>query len=329
MPARPRRPKDDGAIPDALPLPTARGGKVIDDPLAEIDRMARMGSRGKFQFVLPNGGAVTCANSFEHEEVRRNAQPYIEAQDEISSDAWIDVVNLLNTALNLYVCNKKLTDLRIREQEITNDDDYDEFIKRYGGLSERLVKQITLFQDKFNEIRLKLDQLRSKAKAESLTLADFVEQTKTGCTDYAKTHLGEYVWMTSCPNPDCRHFKKPFVCLQQAPHFAYDFSIDPYAIWNSDIYFLTFKRYLDKKYWGAIEKSYYSDGLSFSDAARILRIAPIGWLGAIYERQKLGVLPDDREFPLDLEKIINNVGLLSKYSEEPVVEDGPLVAGVA
>jgi hypothetical protein len=180
------------------------------------------------------------------------------------------------------------------------------------------MKQSARLETLIMNQRLKLDELRSKEKVEAATLSDYIDTISNQALEYAESHIGEYVWKTHCPNAKCKFYTHPIFSLQQQPHFAMDFAVSPYIIWNQQIFHLCRKYYLKEEDWGPIEKSYESKGLSFKDSAAILRISTIGWIMAIYEKQHRG----DEDFPIDLEKIVDNPELLSEYIGEDIyIED--------
>jgi hypothetical protein len=280
----------------------------------ELDRLRMMKSTGDFYFELPNGSRIHCANEFEYEELVRMAKPYIDAKDELPDYSWNDVVQFLTNSLNYYVVNKALTDIRRESEKFKDLKEKQNFDLSKLEIKSELLKQSEKLQKLVDSQKKTIDLLRRNDKAEAASLADYIEKIKDDCLEFANDHRGEFQWLTSCPNPDCFHFlghkefKGPIVVLQQAPHFAFDFAASPNIIWNQHCYWLTKKFYTPEEDWTEEEKKLDSGGISFKDAAQILRISPIGWLAAIWEKQ----LDNLVEFPINLDEVINDVDLLSK-----------------
>lgn len=315
---------DAPASEDAPAPPPRRRSRRRAETSPGLSEQRNMERTGEFTFLLPNGAGIECANGYEYSEVARTANPYVEAADDIPADGWQDIQNLLYIALNLARVQRRLTEIERRAQRLTTDEEIDDFQERWGNTQAYLVKQLSEYQKQFNDIRIKLDYIRGKAKQEGFTLEAFLDELRdTRVPEWATDRLGEYQWMTTCPSADCRHYTHPFVVIQQMPHFAMDFASDPNTIWNQQVFELTKKYYTPRNECDVLEteflntakgrpEGYDSRGLSFRDAARILRLSTIGWIGAIYEKQMLGLI----EFPIDTEKIINNPRLLARYLGE-------------
>lgn len=290
----------------------------------ELDAIREMERTGDWRYELPNGSCVEVASRDEYENVKRVARPYVEAGDELSGDAWNDVLLFLKNNVALYDLHRQHRENRIRVEKIKQVSKRQEMSDSLAPIQSEIVKQINALQATINTQRLKLDALRSMSNSESASLEEFLAGIKEEAVEFCEDHLGEFQWMTTCPSPDCRFYREPFTVLQQAPHFAFDCSVSPQVVFNRQVYELTALYYEEKeKARQKLEASfinlgtgypqkYDSAGLSFTDAARILRISPIGWIAAIHEKQEAGLY-----FPLDLGKILNSTKLLAQYIESP------------
>jgi hypothetical protein len=281
--------------------------------VSDFDKLREMERLNKYYIELPNGSKVACADAEEYEEVKNIAAPYLAATEDITQDGWNDVYQLLTLHLLNFVINRKLTEIRKRANAIKDQRKRAEYEDSQGGLQSDLIKQVNQVQRLITEQRLKLDQVRAAAsKIQGGTLVEYIQKIEQDTFEHCTSHKGEYQWITCCPEPSCRRYTEPFVVLQQAPHFAFDFAASPSLIWNERVALLTAKYYTPKKDWSDAMRKLDSNGLSFRDAAGILNISPIGWMAAIYERCQDG----NFEFPMDLESILNKPSALAKYDEE-------------
>lgn len=293
-----------------------------------LDRIREMEQTSEYTYTLPNGSRIECANGYEYVQVEQTAKPYVEKQERIPSNRWIDVVNLLQAKLNLDRIQKKLTDIEKRQSRVMErgkEDEIEEFEIKWGSSLVGLTRQWKDFQQTVNEIRKNLDVLKSDEAQKAETMDEFIQRNHEETIDFANDHLGEFSWLTTCPSVNCVHYKKPFLVLQQSPHFAYDFSASPYIIWNWKVFYLTQKFYTPKEQWTDAHKKLDSPGLSFGDAAEILMISEIGWVAAIYEKQALGLV----EFPIDTELLINSPKLLAAYLKAERRPGDPVVPSTA
>jgi hypothetical protein len=133
----------------------------------------------------------------------------------------------------------------------------------------------------------KLDPLKGKRREEGASAAEALENARQSAVAYAREHVGEFTWR--CPR--CGGMN-----MMEVPHFAYDSAAGTHVIWNAEIA-------------DAVRKYYTRHGdcdgaLSVRDAARILRISPIGFLAICFERGfDLGV-PFDLDKPETLKALV-------------------------
>lgn len=247
-------------------------------------------------FELPGGRTVECHTPDEAESVARDAAPYLERSDKIPSDYWPIIHMLLENHLQL----RRLVE-RIAQLQAPG-------VQADPKVVVELLKQQDRLQDRIAQTSLKLDPLKRDESGDANPheiLAEYLTELRA----YMKDHIGEFQWQ--CPQCGGQN-----IC--EVPHFAFDPTWGPKAIWNADVYEQVRRYYLwRQRLESAVRfapppiRKYLLDpntdlarvlkeagGLSVIEAANVLKISPIGLLAT-------GKLDHDFDFgfEFDLDKM--------------------------
>lgn len=213
------------------------------------------------EVTLPYGYMIPCYNEEEYQYCIQAAKPYVNAQEDIAEDYW--------TYIHMQIMN--LLQLRRMQELLQHPDKLHAMdAKQYNALAGRIIA----LQRQIREQAQKLDPLKLRKKdIEGLSAADFLDAQREEALEYAKAHIGEFTWM-------CGHCGG--INLMEVPHFAFDSAMGAgKAVWNREVFELVRHYYrpddasVDEKYQG---------GLSVCDAARVLRVSPIGIMAIAFER---------------------------------------------
>jgi hypothetical protein len=270
----PRRLYDEPEPFTTLPLEGAS-----EDPIDERVRVEPT------PFGLPSGHHVDCQGDAEQQLCRLTAQPYLDAQDAFPPDVWVHVKHFLEAVLMRDRLMRRLNSLE-GEQATAQ--------------KQREMRQLlALLTGQIEEYTKKLDPLRQARGDEGQSPAEWRKWVMEKAIAYAEGHLGEFTWLATCPEPDCRYHDEPFPMLMETPHFAFDAAAGRGVVWNDEVLNLVHRHYCrldpDLGCDHPAHMAHFDGSLSVRDAARILRVSPIGILAICYERGfALGV-----EFDLD------------------------------
>jgi len=220
-----------------------------------------------FTVDLPHEYQVSCVGRDEYELCLRNAKPYMEAE-EIPEDYAMLIQMQINNYLNVYRLQKSLSDPSYTDNLPARD-------------LHNLQVDLNKAQATIQANAIKLDPLKRKRLVEGMDMADFLEGLKQETANYAKDHIGEFTWM--CPH--CNG-----VCLMEVPHFAFDSAAGTKVIFNQEVFELIRKGNIPND--PELEHK-YEGWLSVKDAAKILKISPIGILAI--------ALPEEKAFDLGIE----------------------------
>lgn len=234
---------------------TTRRRKQVNTGFIPAMPVAPIGSRDKFAIDLPGGYSIICSNEEEYKYCMAVAVPYINQRDEIAPNYWAEIHLLVSTYQDLFRTEQLLGDPMWMRQQSAEDITK---LKNANNKNRNYIQQYSA----------KLDPLKKK-REDGVSATEFLENQKAEAEQYAKEHLGQFTWM-------CAHCGQ--VNLMEVPHFAFDSAAGPKVVWNQQIMEMVRKHY-------SREGSSYDGSLSIKDAARILRVSPIGLLAISIEME--------------------------------------------
>lgn len=230
-------------------------------------------------YRLPSGHVIECLGQAEYKLCEDTAKPYLEVGAQIPEEAWLHIKSLLDLVV--------LRERRVAQTRhpLFHELDIKSQKEIYQGVTS-LTSEITSFAQR-------LDPLKQARGDDGMTPAEWRIDVMAKALTYAQTRLGEFTWMALCPDPRCKFNEQPFYMILETPHFAMDPAAGPAVIWNEECAELVHRHYCQTADCHHPSHRKYTGSLTVADAARILRISPIGLLALAWEKEyDLGMMDE-------------------------------------